>query len=258
MSGRARPGYLFTSDRELSNSLVNAICYDRSGHIWVATEDGLNRYDGSKFTMYKSVAADTTSLSSNFVYTVFQDSEGHVFAATYGGVQMYLPDTDAFTPVARYGTTGIAGPSATDIVERANGDLLVVGNQPARLVVNPDNTISLVDMSLPECLAYTEEGIEDAMGNVWMSKDRAGVYRLAPDRKVYHYLGAPGDAIVKCFAVGTDRTLYAGSINRGILRYDEVSDTFVSVNTPATEHMSILDIYRPHRATFSGYRRRRA
>lgn len=243
LSGLARPGYLFTSDRELSNSLINAICYDRTGHIWVATEDGLNRYDGSKFTTYKSVAADSTSLSRNFVYALFQDSEGHVFAATYGGVQMYLPDTDTFTPVARYSGSGAPGSSATDIIERTNGDLWVIGNDPAQLVVNPDNTISLKDLSLPEYLTYTETGIEDAMGNVWMSKDRAGVYRVAPDRKVYHYLGAPGDAIVKCFAIGADRTLYAGSINRGILRYDEASDKFVSVNTPATEHMSILDIY---------------
>ena len=241
--GLSGPGYLFTSDRELSNSLINAICYDRNGHIWVATEDGLNRYDGSKFTTYKSVAADSTSLSRNFVYAVFQDSEGHVFAATYGGVQMYLPDTDTFTPVARYSGTQAPGSSATDIIERTNGDLWVIGNNPAQLVVNADNTISLKDLDLPEYLTYTETGIEDAMGNVWMSKDRGGVYRIAPDRKVHHYLGAAGDAIVKCFAVGADRTLYAGSINRGILRYDEASDAFVSVNTPATEYMSILDIY---------------
>lgn len=38
---------LFTTDNELSSSLINQIYQDRNGFIWVATEDGLNRYDGA-------------------------------------------------------------------------------------------------------------------------------------------------------------------------------------------------------------------
>ena len=41
---------LFTTDKELSSSLINQIYQDRNGFIWIATEDGLNRYDGAKFT----------------------------------------------------------------------------------------------------------------------------------------------------------------------------------------------------------------
>lgn len=44
---------LFTTDKELSSSLINQIYQDRNGFIWIATEDGLNRYDGAKFTIYK-------------------------------------------------------------------------------------------------------------------------------------------------------------------------------------------------------------
>ena len=43
----------FTTDRELSSSLINKIYQDRNGMIWIATEDGLNRYDGAKFITYK-------------------------------------------------------------------------------------------------------------------------------------------------------------------------------------------------------------
>ncbi len=43
----------FTTDRELSSSLINKIYQDRNGMIWIATEDGLNRYDGAKFVIYK-------------------------------------------------------------------------------------------------------------------------------------------------------------------------------------------------------------
>ena len=50
---QAQNSKLFTADREVSSSLINEIYQDRNGMIWVATEDGLNRYDGTKFSIYK-------------------------------------------------------------------------------------------------------------------------------------------------------------------------------------------------------------
>ncbi len=65
---------LFTVDRELSSSLINKIFQDRNGMIWVATEDGLNRYDGTKFTVYKHDPEDGHSLCHNYVRTLKEDS----------------------------------------------------------------------------------------------------------------------------------------------------------------------------------------
>lgn len=65
---------LFTTDNELSSSLINQIYQDRNGFIWVATEDGLNRYDGAKFTIYKHDPNNEHSLAHSFVRTVFEDS----------------------------------------------------------------------------------------------------------------------------------------------------------------------------------------
>ena len=44
-------GKMFTVDKDLSSSMLNKIYQDRDGIIWIATEDGLNRYDGAKFTV---------------------------------------------------------------------------------------------------------------------------------------------------------------------------------------------------------------
>jgi hypothetical protein len=63
---------LFTTDKELSSSLINQIYQDRNGFIWIATEDGLNRYDGAKFTIYKHEPNNEHSLAHNFVRTVFE------------------------------------------------------------------------------------------------------------------------------------------------------------------------------------------
>lgn len=92
---------LFTTDRELSSSLINMIYQDRNGFIWIATEDGLNRYDGSKFTIYKHDPNNEHSLCHNYVRALFEDSKGRLFVGTYNGLQMYNPATDSFSPRAK-------------------------------------------------------------------------------------------------------------------------------------------------------------
>ena len=92
--------HLFTSDRELSSTMINKIYQDRNNMIWIATEDGLNRYDGSKFTIYKNNPNDTYSLCNNYVKTIFEDSKGRLFIGTHNGVQMYNPATDKFSKKA--------------------------------------------------------------------------------------------------------------------------------------------------------------
>ena len=87
----------FTTDNGLSSSLINKIYQDRNGMVWIATEDGLNRYDGSKITIYKHDPIDKNSLCHNFVSTLFEDREGRLFVGTYNGIQMYNPETDKFS-----------------------------------------------------------------------------------------------------------------------------------------------------------------
>lgn len=74
----AQSSKLYTTDRELSSSLINKIYQDRNGMIWVATEDGLNRFDGAKFTTYKHEQGNTKSLSHNYIRTLFEDNQGHL------------------------------------------------------------------------------------------------------------------------------------------------------------------------------------
>ena len=125
---------LFTTDKELSSSLINQIYQDRNGFIWIATEDGLNRYDGAKFTIYKHEPNNEHSLAHNFVRTVFEDSKGHLFIGTYMGIQMYDPATDNFTPLAIREDNGeIFESNIVSFIERRNGEIWVSGNMLCRL-----------------------------------------------------------------------------------------------------------------------------
>lgn len=61
---KAQTGKFYSTDKELSNSLINAVYQDRKGFIWIATENGLNKFDGTRFSIYRHNATDSTSLKT--------------------------------------------------------------------------------------------------------------------------------------------------------------------------------------------------
>ncbi|KAA6307281.1 Sensor histidine kinase TodS, partial [termite gut metagenome] len=69
-------GTFYSTDHELSSTLINGIYQDRRNYIWIATEDGLNKYDGVRFTVYKNFPNDSTSIKNNYVRSLFEDSDG--------------------------------------------------------------------------------------------------------------------------------------------------------------------------------------
>lgn len=60
----------FFTYAELSSSLINQIYQDNKGYIWIATEDGLDRYYGAKFSIYKQDKEDSTSVLNNYVKSI--------------------------------------------------------------------------------------------------------------------------------------------------------------------------------------------
>jgi two-component system sensor histidine kinase ChiS len=69
----------------LSQSVVLDILQDHVGFMWFATQDGLNRYDGYEFRVYRNDPANANSISSSFVWDIYEDAEGVIWLATNGG-----------------------------------------------------------------------------------------------------------------------------------------------------------------------------
>ena len=74
-----------TTNDGLSQSYVTAILQDRRGFMWFATRDGLNRYDGNAFVVYKHNPNDPGSLSANFIQDLIEDDDGNLWIATNTG-----------------------------------------------------------------------------------------------------------------------------------------------------------------------------
>jgi diguanylate cyclase (GGDEF)-like protein len=65
--------------------------------MWFGTEDGLNRFDGFAFSVFRRDPADPASLSHNFVWAVEEDAQGGLWVGTEGGLNRRAPGTSAFT-----------------------------------------------------------------------------------------------------------------------------------------------------------------
>jgi len=86
-----------TTNDGLSQGYVTAILQDRRGFMWFATRDGLNRYDGNTFVVYKNNPNDPTSLSSNFIQALMEDDYGDLWVATNTGVNRFDPTIERFS-----------------------------------------------------------------------------------------------------------------------------------------------------------------
>jgi ligand-binding sensor domain-containing protein len=80
--------YCLNSNNGLSQNHVNAIIKDSRGFMWFATDDGLNRFDGYQFTVYKNIPSQKGSLSNNIVYDVLEDKSGKLWVATQNGLNL--------------------------------------------------------------------------------------------------------------------------------------------------------------------------
>jgi len=70
----------------LSNNKVNTLIQDKNGFIWLGTEDGLNRYDGYSFKVFRNIPDDSASLSDNSIWSLYEDNEGHILVGTKAGI----------------------------------------------------------------------------------------------------------------------------------------------------------------------------
>jgi len=78
--------------------LCSAIAQDREGLLWFGTQGGLVRYDGYDFRVFRSNAADPTTLAGNYVRALLVASNGRLWVGTFsGGLSVYDPRTESFT-----------------------------------------------------------------------------------------------------------------------------------------------------------------
>lgn len=117
----------------LSNNSVRCIFQDHDGFMWFGTYDGLSRYDGYEFTVFRNKLNDTNSLPHNYIYAIDEDSDHRLWVGTGQGIGIYQPLTGKFLPAwyrpagsqaryrINYNITAIATDAGGDVFIGSNG-----------------------------------------------------------------------------------------------------------------------------------------
>ncbi len=81
----------------LSNNSVACSLQDRNGFLWFGTINGLNRFDGYNFKVFRNDPEDSTSIGSNFIRCLYEDKNGSLWVGTNKGIYIYDSHSEKFS-----------------------------------------------------------------------------------------------------------------------------------------------------------------
>jgi ligand-binding sensor domain-containing protein/signal transduction histidine kinase len=172
-----------TTNDGLSQSYVTAILQDRRGFMWFATRDGLNRYDGNTFVVYKHNPNDPGSLSSNFIEDLIEDERGYLWIATNTGLNKFDPATELVT---RYlhdpnNPNSIGGAYVTSIARDSRGHLWfgVEDSGVDKLDLTTGTFTHYRNDSDGQFVGQNIKVIAGSRGDIWFAGER-GLFHLNP------------------------------------------------------------------------------
>jgi ligand-binding sensor domain-containing protein/signal transduction histidine kinase/DNA-binding response OmpR family regulator len=162
------------TDNGLSGSAVNCILKDKYGFLWFGTEDGLNKYDGYKFKVFRNKTGNDKTIPSNGINCLFEDKAGEVWIGTSAGVKKYNRNDDSFTPYEGGATKHFfEGSDGTFWVSTYNG--LKVLDRKAGKLISPGfkkDQFSAIENFNTSCV------YEDSHKNLWVGTSSKGLFLL--------------------------------------------------------------------------------
>ncbi|HEV3412528.1 MAG TPA: two-component regulator propeller domain-containing protein [Puia sp.] len=235
----AQPGNLKFShigtEVGLSQSNVTCILRDKQGFMWFGTRDGLNRYDGYDFDVYKNVPEDTLSLSSNFVTSIMQDRKGDIWVGTWGGgLDRFDMEKHRFI---RYGSV-IHSDFINALLEDSEGRIWIGSNDHGAWVFDPSiGKVALLTSTVTDPGSLSDNDVqailEDHDHRIWIGTSHGGLNLFDPNTRTFQvFRHRDGDTaslacntIARLFEDGQHR-LWIGTREGGLDLYDPQHQTF--------------------------------
>ena len=236
MGLHAQMGKYFTTDsHQLSSSYVTQVYLDHDGFLWATTRNGINRYDGYQFRVFKKENESDKTLASNYVNCMMQDRNGLFYFGMYGALQTW--DGEEFHNVTLLDHHGKESYGyATCFLERANGDVLVGSSGLGVMKVTNAHTAQQLG-GLFASIHTVNSLLEDKAGRLWMVTDQTGLI-CYDGKQLRHYLTDRKELILGQLCSDHDGHIFVGS-NAGL--YRQQGDDFVHV--AATGQKEVSSIY---------------
>ena len=228
--------HVYTSSNALSSSLFCDFLQDSDGYFWVATEYGLNRYDGYNFISYYHDENDPTSLENNFIVSLFEDSKENLWIGGVASIQIYNKKENNFRKVSIRNYNDELNTSIHCFLERQNGDIWIGtgGNGILTTNIKQLNDTVRFNQSINNGLkAFRISSLyEDIKNNVWVCAENKGLYIYKEGGTFSEVLDPMGKRLNNVSSV-TDNNygdVFIGTLTEGLFKYDRVNHTTTRLN----------------------------
>ncbi len=173
--GEQPPKFIhLTSDQGLSHDHINAICKGSHGFMWFATDDGLNRYDGYDFVVYRHQEKNSSSIRSNQVFDIVEGTNRMYWVGTDDGLDVLDRTKDVFHHIQ-----SPAPGFAVHDVFRDRKDSIWVGSNSGLFVLTKEAKLQEVATTVgpSKMRDFIYRIAEDREGNMWVAS-KQGVRKL--------------------------------------------------------------------------------
>ena len=228
--------HLSTEDGLSENSVICTL-KDKYGFLWFGTYDGLNRYDGYHFTVYRNVPKNPHSLISSSIVSMFEDKQGTLWIGTAEGLSKYNRASDSFINYPATGKKGsLSNNNVGSICEDYLGNLWVGTNRGLNVFNRKTNQFRhyFGNGNNPDSISsnFVKAVIEDDKRNLWVATDSGlNLYNRAKNQfvKIFHHKNdtttISGNDLVGI--VQDDfGNLWLATANNGLNKYNYKNHTF--------------------------------
>lgn len=202
----------------LSQDTINAVAQDHQGFIWLATQFGLNRYDGRVFETWHHDPNRPDSLPHDWVWSLFVDSSGHLWVGTSeAGLARFDPHDERFERVGQFGG------HVRSIVEDAEGHIWAASDSEGVVRFHPDTGAMRVfdyASALPGAGRVRTMHV-DPYGTLWLGTSGGGAFRYdALDERFVALSGVSANADIWDIEGGGREPLLLATRGDGLLELD--------------------------------------
>ncbi len=218
----------------LSHSWVSCMLQDKNGFMWIGTWNGLNRYDGYSFTVYKPSQADPAAISHNVIRALCEDGKGNIWIGTENGLNLYNPDADNFIHFIHHqnDSTTISHNYIMSLFSDGNNNLWIGTKGGGLNCINSDGAVKhYLSSDIPES-NHINCIIEDNINNnyLWLGTEN-GLYRF--DKTTANFVNYPitfesrvFNHVILTLYQDEKGDIYLGTWGAGLVKFERNKNQF--------------------------------
>lgn len=152
----------YITDKDgLSQNSIMAVHQDNLGQIWIGTKDGLNKYDGTEFKIYRHKKGDPNSISNNGVECIEEDSSGFIWVGTSFGLNKFNPKKNTFKSYFLNNNDSALGNNMIWAVKELSNKEIWVCHFGGVSVYDVSNNAfkRIMNIQIPSSIIETEDGV---------------------------------------------------------------------------------------------------